>query len=89
MVSREKLTENQGVTQPPQSIRLLDEKEVHARTGMSLAWLRNKRAPDQKKLQTPGKPFEPGIPFVKIGRSVRYREEDVAAYINSRLRETT
>ena len=56
-------------TDPP---RYLTEKEVAAMTGLSLSTLRNSRFLGR------------GIPYVKIGRSVRYSLDDVVDYMESR-----
>ena len=50
---------------------LLDEKRVSEILGLSLQTLRNDRATRRR------------IPYVKIGKSVRYRPEDLAALIES------
>lgn len=47
----------------------LTEQEVSAQTGLSLSTLRAHRF---KRI---------GIPYVKIGRSVRYRTNDLNAYL--------
>ena len=63
------------------SAALLKESEVATRIGLSVHWLRRKRWSGG------------GIPFIKIsegqGGSVRYRMEDVEAYVSSRLRKST
>ncbi|MCX6596722.1 MAG: DNA-binding protein [Acidobacteria bacterium] len=51
--------------------RLLTEVQIFERTGRSLPSLRRDRL------------FGRGIPFVKVGRQVRYRESDLAAYLES------
>lgn len=51
--------------------RLLLDKEVADRLGQATQTLRNNRC---KGI---------GIPYVKIGRSIRYRAEDVEAYIRA------
>ena len=60
---------------------LLKEKEVAQRVGLSIYWLRRKRWSGG------------GIPYIKLsegqGGSVRYRLEDVEAFIASRLRKST
>lgn len=55
--------------EPP---RYLTEKEVAAMTGLSLSNLRNSRFLGR------------GLPYVKIGRSVRYNLDDVIEYMESR-----
>ena len=55
--------------------RMLTETELAELVGLSVAGIRNQRA---RKI---------GVPFVKFGRSVRYRAEDVETYINSRRSE--
>jgi len=52
--------------------RYLTEKEVARMTGLSLSTLRNARFHSR------------GLPYVKIGRSVRYSLEDVIDYMESR-----
>jgi predicted DNA-binding transcriptional regulator AlpA len=54
-----------------QVIPLLKQKEVATWTGMSEAWLEQSRF---KGI---------GIPYIKIGRAVRYRTEDVQQWIES------
>lgn len=57
--------------------RLMTEKEVSAQYGLALGQLRQLR-------------FRGGGPvFVKLGRSVRYRREDVERYIGSNIRRST
>ena len=52
----------------------LNEKEVAAITGRAVSTLRNERFMRQ------------GLPYLKIGgRSIRYRSQDVIAYMESRL----
>lgn len=52
--------------------QLLDEKSVAKILGLSIQTLRNDRAARRR------------IPYVKIGKAVRYRPEDIAAFIESR-----
>jgi len=49
--------------------RLMKQGEVATMINMSTAWLERKRCEGG------------GIPFHKIGRSVRYREDDVLRFI--------
>ena len=58
---------------------LLKEQEVATLIGMSLAWLRRKRWEGG------------GIPFIKLSDhgAVRYRQEHVDQYIESRVRRST
>lgn len=60
---------------------LLKETEVAPLIGMSVHWLRRKRWAGG------------GIPFIKlvdgVGGAVRYRREDVEAFIASRARKST
>ena len=60
---------------------LLNEKEVARMVGLSVHWLRRKRWSGG------------GIPYIKVsegqGGSVRYRQEDVEAFVASRLRKST
>ena len=52
----------------------LNEKEVAAITGRAVSTLRNERF------------MRRGLPYLKIGgRSIRYRSQDVIAYMESRL----
>lgn len=50
---------------------LLKQKEVATWTGMSEAWLEQCRFKGT------------GIPYIKVGRSVRYRAEDIQQWIES------
>ena len=52
--------------------KYLTEKQVAEITGISLSTLRNERSLGQ------------GIPYVKLGRSVRYNLYDVIDYMESR-----
>jgi predicted DNA-binding transcriptional regulator AlpA len=56
--------------------RYIGEKEVSRITGRALPTLRNDRHRRR------------GIPYVKVGRSVRYSLEDVIEYMESRKIET-
>jgi len=56
-----------------ESNKLLNQKEVAEMIGMSEAWLEQARF---KKT---------GLPWVKIGRSVRYRVSDVQHFIESNV----
>lgn len=60
---------------------LLKESEVAHLTGMSIHWLRRKRWSGG------------GIPYIKLGvgerGAVRYRPEDVDAYVVDRVRKST
>lgn len=54
----------------------LNEKEVAAITGRAISTLRNERF-----MRKPG-----SLPYLKIGgRSIRYRSQDVIAYMEARL----
>lgn len=57
--------------------RLLREEDVARRQGRSVKTLQNQRV-------TGG-----GIPFLKLGRSVRYRLADVVAWETAHLRRST
>jgi predicted DNA-binding transcriptional regulator AlpA len=57
--------------------RLWDEDETSAAIGWTVSTL-------QKKRVSGG-----GPPFVKLGRSVRYRPSDVAAYVDKRVVSST
>lgn len=62
------MSENQMLEKP-----YLNEKEVAAITGRAISTLRNERF------------MRKGLPYYKIGgRSVRYKSEDVIAYMESR-----
>jgi len=56
--------------------KYLTEKEVAALTGIPVQTLRNKRCRGG------------GFPFIKLTRTVRYREEDIHSYMASRLVKT-
>ena len=62
---------------PAKHDKLLSEKEVAPIIGMSTSFLQHDR-------QRGG-----GIPFIKIGNSVRYRKSDIDAYLVSNLRRNT
>jgi hypothetical protein len=67
-----------GLQQPAtHSARLLDENELAFRQKRSVKTIRN----DRWKRS--------GVPFLKLGRSVRYRLEDVVRYEEGQLRATT
>ena len=53
--------------------RLLTQKEAAALTRMSVKWLERDRWVERR------------IPYVKIGRAIRYRAEDIAAYIEANV----
>lgn len=53
--------------------RLLTQQEVVEWTGMSPAWFEQNRFKGV------------GIPYIKIGRSVRYRTSDVQQWINAHM----
>jgi len=53
--------------------KLLTQQEVATWTGMSIAWFEQSRFKGT------------GIPYVKIGKSVRYRTSDVQNFINSKV----
>ena len=55
----------------PVTTKYLNEIEVAELTGRALSTLRNERAKGQ------------GIPYIKIGRSVRYDIDDVILFMNS------
>ena len=60
----------------PDDYQLIDEKQVSEIIGRGLQSLRNDRC---KNI---------GIPFYKIGKSVRYRLDEVIQYAESRRVET-
>ena len=53
-------------------IKYITEKEVSEITGRALSTLRNERF------------LGKGIPYIKIGKSVRYRLDDVIEYMEER-----
>lgn len=57
--------------------RLLCEKEVSHICGMSVSWLQKRRVHGD------------GPPFIKMGRSVRYRCVDIEAYLERQRRKST
>ncbi len=57
--------------------RLLTEKQAALILGMSVAWFQRKRWEGD------------GPPFVKFDRAVRYRECDLKAWVEKRVREST
>ncbi|MBZ9864206.1 hypothetical protein LB515_02345 [Mesorhizobium sp. CA15] len=59
------------------SDRLIDEKALAVRWGVSTRTLQNKRVAGN------------GIPFLKISSSVRYRMSDVIAFENAAMRLST
>jgi len=59
--------------------QLLTEKEVSDRIRMSVAFLRRDRVEGKRSGRTQGPPF------LRIGRSVRFRASDVDQWIKSRL----
>ena len=59
------------------SLPRLNEKQLAARWGVSVRTLQTARVKGT------------GAPFIRIGRSVRYRLEDVLAYERDRLRIST
>lgn len=56
-----------------EKVRFINDNEVSVITGLSVQTLRNWRS--QSK----------GIPYVKVGRSVRYSYQDVIAYMEERI----
>lgn len=52
---------------------LLNQKQVAAMLGMSEAWMEQGRFKGT------------GIPYIKIGRAVRYRPIDVQGYLDMRI----
>jgi len=60
-------------------LNLITEKEVAQLIGLSVHWLRRKRWSGG------------GIPYIKIGEhgAVRYRPEDVDAFVSDRVRKST
>jgi len=56
--------------------KYITEKEVAEITGRALSTLRNERF------------LGKGIPYIKIGKSVRYKYEDVIEFMESRRIET-
>ncbi|MBC8078848.1 MAG: DNA-binding protein [Gorillibacterium sp.] len=58
-----------------QNGKLLNQKQVAEWICMSEAWMEQARFRGT------------GIPYIKIGRAVRYRGEDVQAYIDARVQK--
>ena len=58
-------------------VRYLTEKEAADLTRLSPAWF--------QRMRWSGK----GIPFVKLGRAVRYRESDIISYFENRKLQNT
>jgi hypothetical protein len=58
-----------GIVADIQSSRYINEKEVSKITGRALSTLRNERA------------LHKGIPYLKIGKSVRYSYGDVIEFM--------
>ena len=58
---------------------LINEKQAAEKIGLSVHWLRRKRWSGG------------GIPYVKVstGGAVRYRSEDIDAYVSRRVQELT
>ncbi len=52
--------------------RYVDEKEVKRITGLALSTLRNQRC------------LGVGIPYVKVGRAVRYSLKDITTFMENR-----
>jgi hypothetical protein len=65
------------VIRPDPPLKLLDEGETSA--------ILNVRVSTLQKLRVSGG----GVPFVKVGRLVRYRLSDVITFIESRVRTST
>lgn len=57
--------------------RLLDQAQLAEYLGKSTPWCERARLEGN------------GPPFVKLGRHVRYRAEDVLQWVNARLRTST
>ena len=57
-------------------LKYLNEKQVAEITGRALSTLRNERF------------LGKGIPYIKIGKSVRYKYDDVIDFMESRRIET-
>ena len=53
-------------------MQYLNEKQVAELTGRSVSTLRNERS------------MRRGMPFIKVGRSVRYNKDDVTRFMESR-----
>lgn len=53
--------------------KLLSQQEVAAWTGMSSAWFEQNRFKGK------------GIPYVKLGRSIKYRTSDVQKWIDAHV----
>ena len=59
-----------------EQVQYLTEKQVSTITGRALSTLRNERF------------LGKGIPYIKIGKSVRYKYDDVIGFMESRRIET-
>ncbi len=57
--------------------RLISAKEAADRLRVSVSWLAKARMKGD------------GPPFIKVGRSVRYRESDLTQFVKGRLRIST
>lgn len=58
---------------------ILTEKETAQYIGMSISWLRQSRMRGDKDAP----------PFLKIGKSVRYRKSELDAWLDSKLHRNT
>jgi len=74
--TQSKKTESEAVENALRE-RLIDEKALAIRWGISTRTLQNKRVAGN------------GVPFVKISSSVRYRMSDVIAFENAAMRLST
>lgn len=60
--------------------KTLKEKDAAAYIGMSVPFLRQSRCDGNRPNRTPAPPY------VKIGRAVRYRTEDLDSWLEANLR---
>jgi hypothetical protein len=68
---------NELEASPPYAATLWDEQELSKRTGIAPSTLQKQRMRGD------------GIPFVKVGRMVRYRPQDCAAFFAQRVVHST
>lgn len=74
---REQHSKQNTTTTETKPDRWIDEREAAKLTGMSSAWFQRARWAGD------------GIPFSKVGRSVRYKLSDVLAFMEARRIEST
>jgi predicted DNA-binding transcriptional regulator AlpA len=72
------LSKQSGISKMDQAT-ILNEKMTAEYIGMSISWLRQARMNGNKNAP----------PFLKIGKSVRYRKSDLDAWLESKLQTNT